>query len=112
ILNEFGPITDVAFEPFECEALRSATATLPPDFLPSSELYDYFTLFFTPTLLQIITTNTNRYANQQRIKVKEENTRQWRPLVLEELRVFIGVLIYMGVYEEPRFDMYWNQDKN
>jgi hypothetical protein len=63
ILNEFRPITSVSFKPFKCKAQQSATAILPPDFLPSSELYDYFTLFFTPTLLQIITTNTNRYTD-------------------------------------------------
>jgi len=111
ILDDFGPITGVDFEPFKCEAPRSATAILPPDFSPSSKPFDYFALFFTHTLLQNITTNTNRYADLQRMRVKKERARQWRPLVVEELYVFIGALIYMGVHEEPRIDMYWNTDK-
>ena len=111
ILNEFGPITSVSFEPFECETPRPAKAILPPDFPPSAHPYDYFALFFTPTLLQIITSNTNRYANLQRMRVKQERARQWRDLVVEEIYVFLGVLIYMGIHEEPRIDMYWNTDK-
>ncbi|PVH67788.1 hypothetical protein DL98DRAFT_523135, partial [Cadophora sp. DSE1049] len=88
-LDEFGPIKDVSFEPFECETSQPAKATLPPDFPTTAKPYDYFTLFFTPALL----------------------ARQWRELLMEELFVFIGVLVYMGIHEEPRIDMYWNTDK-
>ncbi|PVH67787.1 hypothetical protein DL98DRAFT_637200 [Cadophora sp. DSE1049] len=63
ILDEFGLVTEVSFELFECEAPRLAKATLPPDFPPTVELYDYFALFFTPDLLKVITFNINRYAN-------------------------------------------------
>jgi hypothetical protein len=111
ILNEFGPLSGVSFEPFECETPQPAKAILPSTFLPTAEPIDYFTLFFTPTLLRIITSNTNRYANLQRMRVQQERARQWRDLLIEEAYVFIGALIYMGVHEEPRIDMYWNTDK-
>jgi hypothetical protein len=111
ILDEFGPITDVSFDPFICEPPQPAKATLPPNFPSTAGPYDYFTLFFTPALLQIITSNTNQYANLQRMRVKQERAREWRDLILEELFVFIGVLIYMGIHEEPRINMYWHQDK-
>ena len=112
IFNEFEPITGVAFEPFKCEDPRPASAILPPDFLPSTDPFDYFALVFTPALLRIITINANRYTNLQQMAVKQETARQWHPLVVEELSVFIGALIYMGVQEEPRKDMYWNTDRN
>ena len=70
ILDEFGPSKDVVFEPFECEPPQPAKATIPPNFPLTAGLYDYFTLFFTPTLLRIITSNTNQYANLQRLRVK------------------------------------------
>ncbi|PVH75547.1 hypothetical protein DL98DRAFT_518555, partial [Cadophora sp. DSE1049] len=111
ILNEFEPIKDVSFEPFKYETLQPTKATLSPDFPATAKPYDYFTLFFTPTFLQIITSNTNRYANLQRIRVKQERSRQWRKLLVEELFVFIKILVYMGIHEEPRIDMYWNTDK-
>lgn len=31
---------------------------------------------------------------------------------MEELYVFIGAIIYMGVHEEPQIEMYWNTDFN
>ena len=31
---------------------------------------------------------------------------------MEELYVFIGVIIYMGVHKEPQIEMYWNTDFN
>jgi hypothetical protein len=31
---------------------------------------------------------------------------------VEELCVFIGAIIYMGVHKEPQIEMYWNIDFN
>lgn len=106
ILDEFGPITSVTFDPFKCEPPRLATATLPPSFPVSAHPFDYFTLFFTPALLQIITSNTNHYANLQRMRVKQERAREWHNIVPEEIYVFLGVLIHIGIHKEPRIDMY------
>jgi len=33
-------------------------------------------------------------------------------MLMEELYMFIGVIIYMGVYSEPAIDLYWNTDLN
>jgi len=33
-------------------------------------------------------------------------------MLVEEFYVFIGVIIYMGVYYEPSIEMYWNSDFN
>ena len=68
ILLEFRSIDQVVYEPFQAEQpKRPATAHLPLTFPTQAHLYDYFTLFFTPDLFQSITTNTNQYANIQRI---------------------------------------------
>jgi hypothetical protein len=74
--------------------------------------YDYFILFFTPNLFQTITTNTNRYANIKRIYTVEEGMRKWIDLLMEELHVFIGAIIYIGVHKEPKIPIYWNTDFN
>jgi len=69
-------------------------------------------LFFTPDLLRTITTNSNRYANIQRLRIPQEKAREWTDLLIEELYVFLGTIIYMGVHEEPAIEMYWNTDFN
>jgi hypothetical protein len=101
ILHSIGPITDVEFDPFKPEPKQAARAVLPSSFPKNAHPFDYFSLFFTPDLFLTITTNTNRYANTQKIRVPQERVREWSDLLMEELYVFLGVIIYMGVHEEP-----------
>jgi hypothetical protein len=42
--------------------------------------------------------------------VAQERAREWTDLLVEELYVFLGAIIYMGVYEEPQIEMYWHID--
>jgi hypothetical protein len=44
--------------------------------------------------------------------VADEGICEWSDLLIEELYVFIRVIIYMGVYKEPQIEMYWNTDFN
>jgi len=112
LLHEFGPIKGVSYTPFQPEQHQPAKALLPSTFPTEPHPFDYFTLFFTPSLFQTITTNTNRYANIQRIYADKEGLREWSNLLVEELYVFIGAIIYIGVHEEPQVSMYWNTDFN
>lgn len=56
--------------------------------------------------------NTNRYTNIQRIHIVDEGLREWSDLLVEELYVFTGAIIYMGIYKEPQIHMNWNTDFN
>ena len=106
ILLSLGPITGVSYEPFKPEPKQAARALLPSSFPQNPHPFDYFSLFFTRDLFQTITTNTNRYASIQRLQVQQERAREWTDLLMEELYVFIGAIIYMGVHEEPAIEMY------
>jgi hypothetical protein len=106
ILLTLGPITGVHYEPFCPEPKQAARALLPPSFPPKPRPIDFFSLFFTRELCQTITTNTNRYASIQRLRIAQEGVREWTDLLIEELYVFLRAIIYMGVHEEPRLDMY------
>jgi hypothetical protein len=44
--------------------------------------------------------------------VPQERAWEWTDLLVEELYVFIGVVLYMGVYYEPQIELYWNSDFN
>ena len=113
ILDRLGPISNVLYTPFQPEEpLQLATALLPPTFPQNAYPFDYFSLFFTPDIFKQITTNTNRYASLQRMQVQQERAREWTELSAEELHVFIGAIIYMGVHNKPSLNMYWNTDFN
>ena len=46
------------------------------------------------------------------MRVQQERAREWTDLLMEELYVFIGAIIYMGVHDEPVVEIYWNSDFN
>jgi hypothetical protein len=48
----------------------------------------------------------------RRLYIKEERVQEWTDLLLEELHVFLGTIIYMGVYDKPQVEIYWNLDFN
>jgi hypothetical protein len=112
ILLSLGPIIGISYTPFKPEPKQAARAVLPPSFPKNPNLFDYFSLFFMPDLFYTITTNTNPYASLQKQRVLQERAREWMDLLVEGLYVFLGAIIYIGVYEEPQIEMYWNTDFN
>jgi hypothetical protein len=112
ILLRLGPITNVSYKPFQPKPKQLARAILPPDFIRKPYPFDYFSLFFTPKLFQTITINTNQYTSLQRLYNTEERIQEWSDLLIEELYVFLGTIIYIGVYIKPQSNIYWNTDFN
>jgi Transposase IS4 len=113
ILAEFEPLNKVVFKPIQVEPQRAAQPLLPPTFTTTSHPFDYFALFFTHDLLELITKHTNQYAAIQRTQREEvQAQRDWFDLAVEELYVFIGAIIYMGIHAEPNIPLYWNSDPN
>jgi hypothetical protein len=75
LIAEFGDLKSIQFEPFQPEQIPPAEALLPSNF-PSHPLpSDYFNLFFTSDLFDLIVRNTNKYAAIQRLD-KEEKGRE------------------------------------
>ncbi len=106
ILHLLGLITNVKFDPFKPEPKQVVRAVLSSSFPKNAHPFNYFSLFFILDLFLTITTNTNRYANTQKIRVLQERVRDWLDLLIEELYVFLGVIIYMGVHKEPQNEIY------
>lgn len=65
--------------------------------------YLIFFLFFTSDILNIIISNTNKYT----ISKLSEGKRLWQNLILLELRIFIAMLIYMGIFKLSSIKDYW-----
>ncbi len=105
LVTKFGDLKSIQFKPFQPEQIRPAQALLPSDFPNQPVPSDYFNLFFTSDLFDLIVRNTNKYAVIQRLN-KEERLRAWHNVNSAEIRVFIGVVIYMGVHIEPETTWY------
>jgi len=85
--------------------------------------YAIFSLFWTEEMWQIIATNTNAYALRQGAIQRGRdvgarrhygsdtlNQRSWWATNADELKMFIGILIYMGLHPEGETATYWNRD--
>ncbi|CAG8659550.1 10854_t:CDS:1, partial [Dentiscutata heterogama] len=65
-----------------------------------------FQLFFTDEQLCLMVENTNIYE-----QVKGRVGGQvWNPLTLNELKVWLGLIIYIGVHHINVIDDLWNRD--
>ena len=50
-------------------------------------------------------TETNKYANNN--QSTKPTPRAWNNITSDEMKLFIGVLILMGIIKLPRLEMYW-----
>ncbi|RPB07015.1 hypothetical protein P167DRAFT_579723 [Morchella conica CCBAS932] len=79
-----------------------------PSYMPADPSpLELFQLFFSVEILEEIVKNTNEYAE---IKRGDTPGRPWFDLTVPELKMFIGVKIYMGVYRFLAIDDYWKEE--
>ena len=82
---------------------------LPPHPTP----LDYFRLYFTDELIDLLVSETNRYADQymDRNNVPPHSpVHMWTPTDRNEMCAFLGLSILMGIVYKPRLSMYWSSD--
>ena len=82
--------------------------------MQSKEKTDFFDLFMTEELIQLMIIETNRYADQEinrrRPLRRHSRYNKWKPVTAEEMKKFIGILFLMGIVKLPRIDLYWSRD--
>jgi hypothetical protein len=99
----------VDFEPLQPSS-RAPKLHLPPDINMDSP-YAIFSLLFTEDIWEKISNSTNSYAASQRKggAENEEAERPWKDTTAKEIRVFFGILIYMGVHDSQAVELYWRE---
>lgn len=83
---------------------RPPAIQLPPN--TKTDPYSLFTLFLTEEHFETIATNTNEYAREK--GAGSEGKRTWWPTSAAEVKVFVGIFIYMGVVRLPAYEDYWS----
>uniref|UniRef100_A0A2A4JU13 B30.2/SPRY domain-containing protein n=1 Tax=Heliothis virescens TaxID=7102 RepID=A0A2A4JU13_HELVI len=73
--------------------------------------FDFFKLFFQDSFLEQIVQSTNTYALQLLAKAKPHDTiREWKPLTVENLKIFLAILFHMGHIKLECFSDYWQEN--
>ena len=88
--------------------LTYGQGNLPSNVKPDDP-YAIFSLFFNEQTLQILVTNTNKYAEMYPAP-RTPHARPWQPTTIAEFRAYIGVYIWIGVHPESSIETYWSTD--
>ena len=65
-------------------------------------------LFFTPTLLELIVEQTNKYAAEC---MGQEKYEKWDKVTVEELCAYMGFMLLIGIVHLPSLYDYWRNDE-
>lgn len=82
------------------EVLFRGDSEIPTELAALETPYDFFMYFLTEDLLKKIADETNLYARQQDITTKFSTN-------ANEMRKFIGILMFMAIYHYPNVRSYW-----
>ena len=61
-------------------------------------------------LLQTVAENTNAYAAKELKESRQSGGREWEEVAAEELSLWLGIVLYMGVCSAPAVKYYWSHD--
>jgi hypothetical protein len=109
ILSEIPDIKSIKFDLIKISEPQAPILLLPSS-VNAQKLLDLFSLFFTDVIWDTIARNTNTYGDCKHFSISLTETRPWTPTHANEIRVFIGIIIYMGLFREPSIEGYWRQN--
>lgn len=78
-----------------------------PEGLNDPSPWEIFNLFFTADILTTLVENTNKYA-AAKLTSLPVGRRWWVPTRIDEIRVFLGIQVYMGLHPEAQLESYWH----
>ena len=80
---------------------------------PTSSPMDIVSKFITPDILELMTSETNRYADQfisSNVIKKHSKSQRWTATDTTELKKFLGLVFLMGLVKKPLIEDYWSTD--
>lgn len=86
---------------------RRTPGVQPPVHLVRHTPVDIFGCFFDAEVLRLLCANTNKKAARNKERGRKF---QWRDITVEELKKFLGLLLYMSVLNLPRMTDLWRRN--
>jgi hypothetical protein len=74
---------------------------------------DFYGLFFDQEILDFLIIETNRYASQSLRNCRlnaNSRLKKWIPIDRTEIRIFLGLVMWMGLVNMPNLVDYWRKD--
>jgi len=74
---------------------------------------EFFDLFLTDEILNLLVNETNRFADQflaKSVLKRKSRAHDWHPTTASEMKQFLGLVFLMGIVKKPRIEDYWSTD--
>ena len=65
---------------------------------------DYFQLYFTEAVWNLLVEQTNLYAQQKR---GPDDSSVWYPVTVDEFKAWVAMILNMGIVQKPTIHLYW-----
>jgi hypothetical protein len=75
------------------------------------EPYDFYSLFVSDEIFNIIAVQTNLFASQKLSNQQSYRLDQWFDTDPNEIRRFFGLIIWMGIVRIPSIKSYWSKNE-
>ncbi|KAG5870953.1 hypothetical protein JTB14_037378 [Gonioctena quinquepunctata] len=74
--------------------------------------FDFFKLFVTDDLVDLMVEETNRYADDLKSsnRIEKARIKLWQPVAKNEIYKFFAVVLAMGIVDLPKTNLYWSKD--
>ena len=69
-------------------------------------------MLVTPELIEKIVIEMNLFANQtiaETTMMRSSHLKTWKDASPEEIRTFLGLIMYMGLVIKPSIELYWSK---
>jgi len=76
-----------------------------------NKVQDFYFLFVTREIFQMIVDETNRYAIRNLAKIKTIRLDKWKSINKNEIKRFFGLLIWMSLMKLFKISSYWCTNK-
>ncbi|XP_057329805.1 piggyBac transposable element-derived protein 4-like [Microplitis mediator] len=108
--NEYKSTVDEWCDDIEKTEVRRFSAFVGPlHTIPEgSTEEEYLKLFFDNDFYEMMAKQTNLYA--QEVHDAGRPNKRWKPITSNEMKAFVGILIYMGIVRLPQLKMYFQSD--
>ena len=88
---------------------------LGPEFDPAvATPLDYFQLYFSDDVFEVICDNTNKYQKfrlaQKKITTPDYSEKFWYDINLLEMKAYFGLAVMFGILNARRYRSYWSKD--
>ncbi|CAK9832798.1 PiggyBac transposable element-derived protein 4 [Anthophora retusa] len=110
--EEWRPIQKTEIQSTVTEHEHTQDAELLVGNIDCNDPFELYKLFATDSILQLMVEETNKYSIQCGFSAnRRKHELSWEPITISQMKVFIAILLIMGIIQMSDIRLYWYEKK-